>query len=636
MDLSISSESLDTSAAPVPAKTRTNSDVRNFTISVLVGTFVGGLLFVWVLWDLFSGGLQPMRMDPNDNFYDAQAKAILHGHLWFSKAILGIEGFKHDGHYFTYFGVLPSLLRIPFILADPGLSGRLTGPSMLVAWTLIALFSGMLMWRVRVFVRGTSPLGTGELFSYGALMAVVTGGSVLLLLASAPWVYNEDLIWSIACTVGCLFALLGILERPSKGRVVAAGVLLLAVNLDRLPTAWACDVGAILVVAWLVWRRSGDEARSFGPLLLLVVAVALSLAAGCFVNWMKFGVPFGLPLRDQVWTSMNAHFREFLDQNHGNAYSLKFVPTTFWTYFQPFGIRLETVFPYVTLPATPPEIVGGVFFDQVYRTASVPASMPLMFLLTCWGVVASFLRNVPKKAKLLRIPLVAGAGAFGVSFVWGYIAPRFEADLLPLLILGSAAGMAHLWRKVESRAGQSRAPDEIERDGTNKSRRRIRPSGAMARVVVGLFVIFGLYSMAANFGIAAPPALLTYDSTQAVGYVTTQQAWSNRTGDPLGAYVMQGSQLPYYAPAGKLFVINGCSPTDGGLYVSSGETFKYDPVQNAEHNVWLPVERGAQVVHLFEYTFNGPAGKQSGRVPLVSVGPEKIFVETARDSRHLI
>ena len=42
-----------------------------------------------------------------------------HGHLYISKTVLQIEGFKHAGHYYTYFGILPSLLRIPILFADP-------------------------------------------------------------------------------------------------------------------------------------------------------------------------------------------------------------------------------------------------------------------------------------------------------------------------------------------------------------------------------------------------------------------------------------------------------------------------------------------------------------------------------------
>ena len=67
------------------------------------------------------------------------------------------------------------------------------------------------------------------------LMATVMGGSVILYLAATPFIYNEDFAWSVPLTIGSLFALLGVMERPSWGRVMASGVLVLCANLDRTP-----------------------------------------------------------------------------------------------------------------------------------------------------------------------------------------------------------------------------------------------------------------------------------------------------------------------------------------------------------------------------------------------------------------
>ena len=487
----------------------------------------------------------------------------------------------------------------------------------------------MLLWRVRILVRGDLPLGDAEAASYGVLMAVITGGSTFLLLASIPWVYNEDLAWSIAATVGSLFALLGILERPTKGRIALVGVFVLAANLDRMPTGWAAAVGTVLVALWLALGRSGDDKKRYaGPVLAIAV---ISLAAGCIVNWLKFGIFFGLPFESQVWTSLNAHRREFLRLSGKKGYGLQFFPTDFWTYFQPFGIHVQSVFPYITLPATTPKIIGGTFFDATYRTASVPASEPLLFLLTCWGLLASFLRAASEKAKLLWIPLIAGVGCFGVDLIWGYIAPRFEADLVPLLVVGAATGTAYLWRAIDRRARRAVAGGQNER----ATKRILRSAVARRKFVIGVFVLLGVYGLVANFGIAAPPTVVSYSNTQARGYVATQEDLSNLTGNPLASYVMEGSQIPYYEPAGKLFIVNNCSATDGGLYVSTGETFKYNPQQQEEHNTWIPVDRGEQVEHLFQYTYNGPLGAQSGPVPMVTVGADTIFIETTKNVHRL-
>src|SRR6202041_1978826 len=124
------------------------------------------------------------------------------------------------------------------------------GPSILLAWVVTGVSSSVLLWRLRLMMVGQAALGRMEAASYGLFVAVIAGGSVLVNLASEPWVYNEDFAWSVALTTASLFALLGVLERPTWKRVLGAGVLVLAVNLDRTPTGYACVIGAGLIALW--------------------------------------------------------------------------------------------------------------------------------------------------------------------------------------------------------------------------------------------------------------------------------------------------------------------------------------------------------------------------------------------------
>ena len=160
---------------------------------------------------------------------------MFHGHLYLPHGSLGIEGFLHNGHEYTYFGLFPSILRMPVLLVTSRLDRTLTAPSMLLSWVVTGVFTSMLLWRLRLMVRGHAILGRAEAASYGLFVAVVGGGSVLIYLAASPFVYNEDFAWSVALTVASLFALLGVLERPSWRRVLAAGFLILLANLNRTP-----------------------------------------------------------------------------------------------------------------------------------------------------------------------------------------------------------------------------------------------------------------------------------------------------------------------------------------------------------------------------------------------------------------
>ncbi len=90
------------------------------------------------------------------------------------------------------------MLRMPILAFTSSLDGKLTIPFISLAWLLTALFASLLLWRVRVLVRGApSPWARLETVSYGVLMATILAGSVFMLLAAEPDVFEEDLAWSV-------------------------------------------------------------------------------------------------------------------------------------------------------------------------------------------------------------------------------------------------------------------------------------------------------------------------------------------------------------------------------------------------------------------------------------------------------
>ena len=115
--------------------------------------------FIWILWSDW-GPPTPFRQTFfENNYFDLQARAMFHGHLSLANGALGIEGFVHDGRTYTYFGLFPSLIRMPILLVTSSLDGRLTPSYMLLAWLLTGLFVSLLLWRVRYLVRGDCPMG---------------------------------------------------------------------------------------------------------------------------------------------------------------------------------------------------------------------------------------------------------------------------------------------------------------------------------------------------------------------------------------------------------------------------------------------------------------------------------------------
>ncbi len=565
---------------------------RRFTVASAVALALVAVPYVWTLWGPWESP-NPLRTTIyEDNYYDLQARAMFHGHLWLPKGSIGIEAFNHDGHQYTYFGLFPSLLRMPVLLVTSRLDGRLTAPSMLLAWIVTALFAAALVWRVRVLLRGSVAMGWPEAIAGGALVATVTGGSVLVYLAETPFVFNEDIAWSVALTVGATFALLGMAERPTWLRLLGCGALILAANLDRLTTGWACVIGAVLLAVWFRSKRPGDHYRRwFWP---MVLAGIVPLLVGLAVNWLKFGVPFGPAMTEQVWSMVNAHRRQFLASNHGSEVGLHFLPSDALAYLRPDGLGVTGSFPFLTLPAIPAVRLSGILFDRVYRTASMPSSMPLLFLAGAWGVVVAFLPGRIARPALVRILLVATAAAGGALLLWGYISERYLGDYVPFLALAAAVGFVDLWRRASGRGALSR--------------------GLLAGAVVALAVL----SVAINVGIAIVPSS-EFSMAQTRTFVTDQHVIDEALG-LAGPPVRRVRSLPGWAPAGQLDVVGSCA----GLYVSDGEYYRTVPLQYYERATWLPVELGPAYEHVFDVTAGSSAPGSAARVPLVSIGPTTV------------
>ena len=574
---------------------------RRFVLASAAGTGMAAVPFLWILWSLWTTPSFFRKLDYQANFYDLQARAMLHGGLAIPQGSIGVEGFLHGGKTYTYFGLFPSILRMPILAVSHAYDGRLTTPSILLGWLVSAVFFILLAWRVRVLVRGAAAVGWAEATSFGLLTFTFLGGSTFLWLASTPYVFSEDLVWSVALTVGCLFFLLGVADRPSWWRVGGSGLFMVLANQNRSTTGWAMVVGAFLLAGWFLLGRGGEENKRWGIPLAVVAVVALVL--GSLVNYAKFGMFFGLPIDQQIYSMVNAYRRKFLASNHNSEVGTTFIPSNLLAYLRPDGIQFSSVFPFVTLPSSPPSALGGVLFDRLYRTASLPASMPLLSGLSIWGLVSAFRTRPPARVARTRLLLLAAGSAGAALMLWGYIGPRYLADFLPFLAIGSTVGMADIWRR---------------QDGKDQVRRIL---------VTSVITVVAVYSVAANFGIAVTPSE-EWTPSQTLTYVQAQQAWSNGA---LKHRVVRTSTLPAHAPAGQIRIIGVCN----AMYISNGEDYSADPTAQFGRKAWQTVQYG----HAFEHTFSvTPYTSTPGAVvPLVKAGSWMFSVQsTPLTSRNLV
>lgn len=550
------------------------SAAARFTGSAAIGAAVGAVPFLMVLWDF---GIRPLRTASAtrvfSNFYDLQARALMDGHLHVPTGSLSIEAFRIGGRDFMYFPPLPAVLRIPLFTVTDEFDGRLSAVSMLLAWILLVVFAAALIWRVRCLLRPGQELSRRENFALGTLVAVIGGGSIVTFIAGLPWVYHEAYMWSTATAVGTTWAIIGVLERPSVGRVLGAGGLALATILSRTTAGWAMCLGLLLAGAAVAFAPRWRDSRVWaGPTF---AAGASPLLVGAAINWAKFRHPYMFPLGDQVWTELNEHRREALARNGGSLTGLQFFPTSLVNYFRPTGIRFTPIFPFITLPAEPAEAVGGAFLDQRYRTGSVTTFMPLLTGLSIVGVVMLARRGADEGRRLLRIPAVAAIAVSAGVMAYGYVAHRYTAEFLPGLVVLGAVGLVGL------------------------SARAARWSPLRRLCVTAVVVALAGFSILANTSIGLTAAREMARGEALQNLVDARLRVSDWTGDPITRYVEVADDLSGAAPPpDTVRIVGDCH----GVYLSSGDL--YEP--------WITVDaRGVEV----DVTVSGVGAP--GRLPLV-------------------
>lgn len=524
---------------------------RRFTRAILVAG-VGSLLpYLAVLWNF---GFQPLRTALNNgifsNFFDLQARSIMHGHLAVTPGSLSIEGFIINNKEYTYFPPGPALLRIPFFAVTNRLDGRFTALSMLMAWIVTAVMLGLLLWRVRVAIRGRTPVTKTEIVASGIVFASVMCGSVILFLGSMPWVYHEVYAWAIAMSVGAFHALLGFLQRPSWKGAAAAGGFSLGAILCRTTSGWACTFTLIGSGVYLLLSRQRRDDRRWA--LPIGAAGGVALLIGIAANYAKFRHPFMFPLQNQVWTGLNAHRRAALAANGGDLVSANIIWSTTVNYLRPNGVRFISAFPFITLPAKIAQSYGGGYLDQTYRTGSITACAPLLVFLSVAGLFASFRRGASGALKLLRIPMIGAAGITGGIMFYGYLAYRYTSEFMPFLIVAAVVGITTLVHRYEA-----------------SSRRR-------KMVMMGAIACAAVYGLGANMAFALQQTYISNPGSMLRDYVVLQRKISDITGHPLNGFVRRSAELPRTGTAERLQIVGDCD----AMFVGTGEPL----------NPWVPVE----------------------------------------------
>ncbi len=577
-------------------------------------------ILAWMItfgrWNLLQSGFL-------SDFYDAQARALFHGHWNVPPSVVQIEGFVVKGRTYEYYGPLPALIRMPVLLVTSRLDGRLTELSILLAMLVTLICTSRLAWKIRNLVSSAS-VSVREAVLVAFSVIVVATGSVFVFLANTAIVYHEAEAWGAALALAAFDALVGFLQHPSRRGVVVTGVL---ATLDLL-TRGSVGLGPVAALGFLAvlhgavsfkhrgrfargahgrarlpataegeaprrWAWIGipdaTAPRTRAPALLCATAAALGVYL--LVNYMKFGTLYSIPWRAQVALKSYPQVRAALAANGGSLLGLKFVPTALLQYLRPDAIRGTGLFPFIGFPPAA-TVLGHVVYEYRNPASSVTSTMPAFLVAGAVGVWSAFRRprrgqsgrRTPGGVALLRVPLLGAlVGTFG-SLEIAYIAERYLADWMPLLVLAALVGVAVL----------------VERGP------RMRPWARRTILAAGcLLAVFGVV-VNLTLSIVYQRELNPFHPPTSVRaqFVNLQlRIDRDLSGNP-GDGVTEARRLPAIAPAGDLVILGNCA----ALYQSTGTD-------------WEPVEQ-SQAGGAFELrvTFDPIPGRSSVYQPLVVTG----------------
>lgn len=415
--------------AEAPSARRLPASIRR---AALLGGVLALVVFTAVVSEGRPGGLV-QRGPFSSDFFDAQAHALLDGHLDVDPDVAGIEGFVHDGRTQLYFGLVPALLRLPVAALTDRFDGRLGQLSMLVALAVAMTAAARLVWRARRARRGDGPVGRWEPWIVGGFTAAVGASSPLLFLASRPVVYHETELWGAATTLVALDLLLAWWERPT-GRALALTSLSVAVAFNTRASVGGGAVAALALVGTLALVTHRVALRR-APVLAL--AVLLPLGTYAAVNQSRFDSPFGVPFGEQVLSLVDPARQATLASTGGTLFGPEFAPTAVVTYLRPDGVSVQRLFPWVTFRESTP-VIGDATFDTLDRSASLPTSAPALVLLGLVGLAASLRRGAWRGPWL--VAAVGASSGLVSTLTIAFVANRYLADFTPPLVVLAAVG----------------------------------------------------------------------------------------------------------------------------------------------------------------------------------------------------
>jgi len=380
-------------------------------------------------------------------FFDAQADALLKGELNVPCDVIGVEAYIVNEKCYGYFGITPSLFRIPLNLAWPGYRGQWAPLSMFAA-TLVFLFVAFrLIDKVRSALFANCPQDFQFHFLSAVYLLALGLGSTSIFLLSRPVMYHEAIVWSVSLALAAMSLLFDYVVSGSVRWLFCAGVLAM-LSVNTRPTGGAAAIGACglipLLALLLEWRRlSGSASLSVKMRDALIGAGLATLSLGVYLAVVhgKFGRFEVMPVRyNAVYTP------ERLARIDGSMLHLGNIR---WNLRNYFGF---TVFPFKQGWSQVAKVMRedpGAKVDGIEPYMSITVSMSALLILAIMGTLGS------SRTKHFRwgFDALCACALFGpvVMLTFAYLSYRYFHEYLLWFAIAGAAGIPAIATRLKAK-----------------------------------------------------------------------------------------------------------------------------------------------------------------------------------------
>ena len=407
---------------------------RSKCFVLVMSCFTGLYAFAWSTKWTFNpfavGAVLPGR------FFTAQAEAMLQGQLWVEPQDLPAECIFRDGKCFGYFGIFPSIVRLPFIL--------LFGSSIPESTAFfVSLAAGIAVWAAVDLCRRIVGHVCPEFSAPSAIFMIASSlalgpGSVLILL-SDPYVYQEAIVWSIAATLVGGNLMWRWWNERHRWQMIAAILAFTCAAGARVTMA-----GIGLVTTFGILMLAKGSARVTRKMILALSLLCLTpLVASFGVLYIKFDA-FTQPINSYEQAS-SPTWKPIIEKNGGVLVRADFLPTALIAYLRPDALRFSTDYPWISfrfgsgtdssleeISYVPSSRRGSMYVE---RNTSITNVMPLALAST---VAAGYSLIRRKRLSIEAVLLVALCTPALATAVNVGVTARYLGDIYPLVATGMA------------------------------------------------------------------------------------------------------------------------------------------------------------------------------------------------------